>query len=93
MDEETGYPCLIVRAPVTGALCGYVGVPERHPLYGCPYNEPHDLAKKYLDQNEEASVGKRGPMSIFCINPESPNLDVIFDVHGSLTFSDFCGIM
>lgn len=33
-DKETGYPCLIVRAPVTGALCGYVGIPKTHPAYG-----------------------------------------------------------
>lgn len=28
-----GYPCLIVRTRVTGALCGYVGVTARHPYY------------------------------------------------------------
>ena len=35
-DADTGYPCLIVRGP-SGALCGYVGVPEGHPYYetGC----------------------------------------------------------
>lgn len=26
--------CLIVRADMTGALCGYVGVPEGHPWHG-----------------------------------------------------------
>ena len=38
MDEETGMPCLIVRGP-SGALCGYVGVPESHPLFGKDYDE------------------------------------------------------
>jgi hypothetical protein len=33
-DEETGYPCLIVRTPHTGSLCGYVGVSESHPCFG-----------------------------------------------------------
>lgn len=33
-DEATGYPCLIKRAPVTGALCGYVGIPPGHPSHG-----------------------------------------------------------
>ena len=32
-DEATGYACLIKRA-WTGALCGYIGVPEGHPWYG-----------------------------------------------------------
>lgn len=31
-DPETGSPCLIVRNH-QGALCGYVGVTERHPYY------------------------------------------------------------
>jgi len=33
-DEATGLPCLIVRSPVTGSLCGYVGVPPDHPWHG-----------------------------------------------------------
>lgn len=34
LDEETGYPCLIVRQPTLGHLCGYVGVPSSHPWFG-----------------------------------------------------------
>lgn len=34
LDQETKYPCLIVRSPVSGSLCGYVGVPESHPSHG-----------------------------------------------------------
>lgn len=37
-DPETGMPCLIVRGP-SGALCGYVGVPESHPCYRMGYEE------------------------------------------------------
>jgi hypothetical protein len=37
-DEATGLPCLIVRGP-SGALCGYAGVAEGHPLFGVDYNE------------------------------------------------------
>lgn len=89
-DEETGYPCLIVRAPVTGALCGYVGVPEKHLLYGCCYGDPHELAKNFLNDNKESSIGKRGPFSLLFIDTDNPRLEIMFDVHGSLTFSDFC---
>lgn len=32
-DEATGLPCLIVRHPTSGHLCGYVGVSKGHPLY------------------------------------------------------------
>lgn len=37
-DPTTGMPCLVVRGP-SGALCGYVGVPESHPCYKKSYNE------------------------------------------------------
>ena len=36
-DPETGLPCLVVRALVTGALCGYVGVTRDHPAYEKDY--------------------------------------------------------
>lgn len=32
MDDETGFPCLIVRNDF-GALCGYVGVSQSHPFF------------------------------------------------------------
>lgn len=37
-DPATGLPCLINRGP-SGALCGYVGVPDAHPLHGLSYDE------------------------------------------------------
>lgn len=36
IDQATGLDCLIVRGP-SGALCGYVGVPDTHPLHGISY--------------------------------------------------------
>jgi len=36
-DEDTGLPCLIVRGPA-GALCGYVGVDEKHSLFETDYD-------------------------------------------------------
>ena len=38
-DEATGLPCLVVRNN-GGALCGYVGVGMRHPMFGQHYDEP-----------------------------------------------------
>ena len=37
-DEETGYPCLIVRSQLN-ALCGYVGVNSDHPLFEKNYDD------------------------------------------------------
>jgi hypothetical protein len=59
-DEDTGLPCLIVRGP-SGALCGYVGLAEGHPLYGKDYEaanvEVHGgltFADKCADSADEA---------------------------------------
>ncbi len=40
-DEATGLPCLIVRNPWSGALCGYVGLPPNHPLHGETYGNDY----------------------------------------------------
>ncbi len=37
VDDQTGLPCLVKRNPRLGFLCGYVGVPEGHPLFGLNY--------------------------------------------------------
>lgn len=36
-DAQTGYKCRILRNDTTGTLCGYVGVPKEHRLYGMTY--------------------------------------------------------
>lgn len=36
-ETKPSFPCLIVRSDGTGALCGYVGVNETHPLYEVVY--------------------------------------------------------
>ncbi len=67
VDEQTGYPCLVVRQPSHGALCGYVGVTESHPWFGINLNQSLSGNGKNYDV------------------PES-----IINVHGGLTYSDFC---
>ncbi len=80
LDEETGYPCLIVRAGVTGALCGYVGIPETHRAYGLNYwgDSMKYMGKKVISKRKLKHSKLRKDMN---------NLDV----HGGLTFSNFCG--
>lgn len=52
IDPNTDLDCLIVRARVTGALCGYVGTPPGHPWH--------------------------------------ERVEVNAEVHGGVTFTDFC---
>ena len=40
--EHLGMDCLIVRAPITYNLCGYVGVTKKHPFYEKDYDDVHD---------------------------------------------------
>ena len=54
MDEASGLPCLIVRNPSLGHLCGYVGVPPHHP----------DFCKEY--DNVSADVHGGLTFSGFC---------------------------
>lgn len=42
-DPTTGYPCLITRHEWFGNLCGYVAVPEGHPLFGKQFRELRDI--------------------------------------------------
>lgn len=39
LDEVTGLPCLIVRHPEMGHLCGYVGVSKGHPWFEKGYDD------------------------------------------------------
>lgn len=79
------------RAVVTmgsmGFRCGYVGVPEGHPLHGAEYDAPCSALPAPADDEE---VGKRGIIPLLCASADSSRLtspDVVFDVHGGLTYS------
>lgn len=73
-DEATGLPSLIVRGPV-GALCGYVGVTEGHPLFGAGY-----MDDKVLPCGSDC-----GDDWHYECRP-----DAALSVHGGVTFSGFC---
>lgn len=38
VDEGARLPCLVMRHPEMGNLCGYVGVPPAHPAWGLHYD-------------------------------------------------------
>lgn len=40
-QEPSGYKCRIKRNPITGTLCGYVGIPKGHRFWGIGYEESH----------------------------------------------------
>ena len=88
-----GLPGLILRGPV-GALCGYVGVLPNHPLHGIAYNEDTDLLGDALTERMAQPIGEHPPFPVLVAAvlggevKRSP--DVVFNVHGGLTFSGHC---
>jgi hypothetical protein len=70
--------------------CGYVGVPKGHPLFGVEYNESTPLLADAMKRAKGEPLGKRGMISLLCCEPGedgSAKPEIVFDVHGSLTFS------
>lgn len=91
-DPSTGYDCAVVRHPQFGHLCGYVRVPEGHSLHGKGYSQRAKLPRQWLERSYKMDEDI-GVMSLFCasINMSEDmaeaTLDLIFQCHGSLTFS------
>lgn len=77
-----------VVATSMGHRCGYVRIPDGHTLFGRGYQEPAPGVATADMENVE--VGKRGVMALFghaLDDGDTVSLDVLFDVHGSLTFA------
>jgi hypothetical protein len=55
-DQVTGYKCLVRRHPAIGTLCGYVGVPEGHTLYGMTCRDRVEQLRKDVELSEHASL-------------------------------------
>ena len=68
--------------------CGYVEVPKGHPLDGIEYSQHTDALKEAWDKVKEGDIGKRGIIPLFCHKEGECTPDVIFNVHGGITFSE-----
>ena len=68
-----------------GYRCGYVRIPEGHALFGVDYSDEAPGVSK--DDIAEEPLGKRGIISVFLAGlNDGVRLDLLFDVHGGLTF-------
>lgn len=76
-DGATGLPCLIVRGP-SGALCGYVGVPDTHPWHGKGYDDAVGECTSECTKTEDYE------------SHYSHSVNGRIDVHGGLTFASAC---
>lgn len=73
-----------------GHRCGYVGVPPGHALYGVDYMANIPGAEQLAEACKATPVGERGivPMVCAAVNGIQPSIQDLFDVHGSVTFTD-----
>ncbi len=70
--------------------CGYVEVPEGHPLYQIEYSS----TVKGLNLTEDTEIGKRS-LFVTLVSSDLENVrpDLYFDVHGGLTFSGYLDVV
>jgi hypothetical protein len=62
--DDAGYKCRIVRNMNSGTLCGYVGIPRGHALWGRPYSDL--LSEHALDIDVHGGLtydGARGDLN------------------------------
>lgn len=87
---ESGLTAYCIDGPFS--KCGYVEVPQGHPLYGKGYSEPLPELKTAWQSVKEGPIGKRGVISVLCAtsrsDDENCSMELIFDVHGGVTY---CG--
>jgi hypothetical protein len=85
--EHKGLRCVVIAGSI-GHRCGYVGVSASHPLYGIGYDDTIPLALlPVLQKVKEGPIGKRGIMDLLTFQEDNPRVGILFDVHGSITYS------
>lgn len=63
VDSRTGLNCAMIRHGVLGTWCGYVAVPEGHPLHGKSYSDSVQVPMTFMDRffsrelNVERDIG------------------------------------
>lgn len=78
--------CVVILGSI-GHRCGYVGIDKNHSLYGVDYHEKSEILKSKLEWLKTQTIGKRGIIPTLCWDGESVSPDMLFDVHGGLTYS------
>lgn len=73
-DEETGYPCLIVRAESTGSLCGYIGISKGHPLFDKSYDDAEVTVHGGLTFSDRCQPSHDESRGICHIDPSNDNV-------------------
>lgn len=85
---EAGHRAVVLMYNSLGHRCGYVGLPPSHSLYQESYNEMCPKLGSLVSCTLNSPVGKRGIISVVCWDGMKPTPEIVFDVHGGITYSD-----
>ena len=83
--KHEGLECAILFCSM-GHRCGYVAVEKDSPLFGIDYSD--DLKRpELLKELKQTNIGKRGIIPVLCWDGKSVSPEILFNVHGGLTYS------
>lgn len=82
--EHCGYKCVVLFQPM-GHRCGYVGIPETHPLHRKSYSSYLDIKKSDIGDREVSGVFQL--FSACLDDDERVQIDAYFQCHGGITYS------
>lgn len=87
---EAGFKAVVLMCR-SHHRCGYVGVDKNHPLFGQDYSTNLQCLVEISDGEP---VGYRSPLVVLLHagKSEHKSMDIVFDVHGGVTFSDYLEI-
>jgi hypothetical protein len=90
IDSETSMVCRIMRNRF-GVWCGYVGVAKAHPLHAVEYGQSAPclipLRDAMMNKPMPENPGMALMMAAILGGPIEPTADVVFRVHGGITFA------
>jgi len=89
--KHKGHLCKIKRHDTMLHLCGYIGVPKGHVMYGLKYDESSPFLKKTLNRIKKKKVDPQdlglGQMLHAMMGSYNATPESILMVHGGVTFS------
>lgn len=85
--QYSGCRCVVIMTSM-GHRCGYIGINKSHPLYGAHYSKKSEILQSRLEWLKNQEIGKRGIIPTFCWDGKSVSPEILFEVHGGITFSN-----
>ena len=75
-QEPSGYKCRIKRNPITGTLCGYVGIPKGHRFWGIGYEDSHvELSEIKVDVHGGLTYSAEGDDGYWYFGFDTAHMD------------------